>query len=468
MTNFTLLPTIELGPFGPATRIRMMSTSARRIPPLFVTTTSAMSYTAPTLSAGATYYWKVVANGSVSSTVRSFTTQSVVPAGLQYYPVTPCRVADTRSYGGMTGPSGPPSMTAGSSRSFPVSGSCGIPANAVAYPLNITAVPQTGYLGWLTTWPTGQQRPVASTLNSWNGVIVANAAIVPAGTGGAISVFVSDPSDVFVDVNGYFAPPASDGLQFYPITPCRVADTRSYGGKTGASGPPSMASGTSRAFPVVAASCGIPSTAVAYALNMTAVPLTNYFGWLTAWPTGKPMPVASTLNSWDGTIVANAAIVPAGTGGSISVFASDPADVFFDINGYFAPPAASGLDFYPVNPCRIADTRAYVSMMGPFGAPSMAAGGSRDFPVLSSTCGTPSSAAAYALNVTAVPTTPYLGWLTTWPTAQSKPVASTLNSWNGVIRANAALVPAGTAGSVSVFVSDPAEVFFDINGYFSR
>ena len=329
--------------------------------PLFVTTTSAMSYTAPTLSAGATYYWKVVANGSVSSPTWSFTTQTVVPAGLQFYPVTPCRVADTRSYGGMTGPSGPPSMTASSTRSFPVSGSCGIPANAVAYSLNVTAVPQTGYLGWLTTWPTGKPMPVASTLNSWNGVIVANAAIVPAGTGGALSVFVSDPADVFVDVNGYFAPPASDGLQFYPITPCRVADTRSYGGKTGASGPPSMARGTSRTFPVVAASCGIPSTAVAYALNMTAVPQTNYFGWLTTWPTGKPMPVASTLNSWDGTIVANTTIVPAGTGGSISIFASDPADVFFDINGYFAPPTVSGLDFYPVNPCRIADTRAFVA-----------------------------------------------------------------------------------------------------------
>jgi hypothetical protein len=29
---------------------------------------------------------------------------------------------------------------------------------------------------------------------------------VPAGTGGAVSVFVSDATDVIVDINGYFAP----------------------------------------------------------------------------------------------------------------------------------------------------------------------------------------------------------------------------------------------------------------------
>jgi hypothetical protein len=47
--------------------------------------------------------------------------------------------------------------------------------------------------------------------------------------------------------------------------------------------------------------------------------------------------VVSTLNAWDGLVRANAAIVPAGADGAISVYVSDAADVFFDINGYFAP-----------------------------------------------------------------------------------------------------------------------------------
>jgi len=37
-------------------------------------------------------------------------------------------------------------------------------------------------------------------------IVVANAAIVPAGTDGAISVFVTNQTHVILDINGYFAP----------------------------------------------------------------------------------------------------------------------------------------------------------------------------------------------------------------------------------------------------------------------
>jgi hypothetical protein len=47
---------------------------------------------------------------------------------------------------------------------------------------------------------------LVSTLNSFRGFVAANAAIVPAGTNGAVSFFVTDPSDLIVDVNGYFGP----------------------------------------------------------------------------------------------------------------------------------------------------------------------------------------------------------------------------------------------------------------------
>ena len=54
----------------------------------------------------------------------------------------------------------------------------------------------------------------------------ANAAIVPAGANGAVSVYVSDTSDVVLDIDGYFAPAGKSTLAFYPLPPCRVADTR--------------------------------------------------------------------------------------------------------------------------------------------------------------------------------------------------------------------------------------------------
>jgi hypothetical protein len=47
---------------------------------------------------------------------------------------------------------------------------------------------------------------VVSTLNSYGGTVVANAAVVPAGTAGAINIRVTDPTDVLIDIDGYFAP----------------------------------------------------------------------------------------------------------------------------------------------------------------------------------------------------------------------------------------------------------------------
>jgi hypothetical protein len=71
--------------------------------------------------------------------------------------------------------------------------------------MNATVVPP-GSLGYLTVWPTGLPQPFVSTLNSLDGQITANALIVPSGTGGAIDAFVTDSSDIIVDINGYFAP----------------------------------------------------------------------------------------------------------------------------------------------------------------------------------------------------------------------------------------------------------------------
>lgn len=120
--------------------------------------------------------------------------------------VPPCRVMDTRAGEGKTGPFGPPTMTPGSTRTVPVPQSaCNIPAAAKAYSVNVTVVP-AGPLAYLSIWPAGQPQPLVSTLNSFDGKIVANAAIVPAGTDGAVSVFVTDRTDFIVDINGYFAP----------------------------------------------------------------------------------------------------------------------------------------------------------------------------------------------------------------------------------------------------------------------
>ena len=81
-------------------------------------------------------------------------------------------------------------------------------------------------LNYLTIWPTGQTQPNVSTLNAPTGTVVANAAIVPAGTTGQVSVFAYDDSNVILDINGYFAPPGPGGLALHTVVPCRVIDTR--------------------------------------------------------------------------------------------------------------------------------------------------------------------------------------------------------------------------------------------------
>jgi uncharacterized repeat protein (TIGR03803 family) len=107
-----------------------------------------------------------------------------VPVALQYVSIAPCRLVDTRPHNGGSGP-----IPGGTAESFvvPQLGGCNIPTTAAAFSLNVTAVPP-GPLGYLTLWPTGENRPIVSTLNSPDGRTKANAAIVPAGADGAVSV----------------------------------------------------------------------------------------------------------------------------------------------------------------------------------------------------------------------------------------------------------------------------------------
>ncbi len=404
-------------------------------------------------------------SGTVTIAGQTFTvTQAgatTTTQGLAFYPLPPCRLVDTRG-GGFSGSFGQPNLAAGASRDFPLLySSCGVPPVAQAYSLNVTAVP-LGPLAYISIWPTGQPQPLVSTLNAVDGNIVANAAIVPAGTNGSISVFASNATNLVIDVNGYFAGATAQGLAFYPVTPCRAVDTRN-GAMPSGLGTPSMPARASRNLPLESSPCGLGSTAQAYSVNATVVPA-GPLTYLTVWPTGVSLPTVSTLNSPTGSVIANAAIVPAGDSGAISAFASDATNLIVDANGYFGSPGGTGaLYFYPIKPCRIADTR---SGGAPFGAPTMSGGASRDFPIPSSSCGIPATAQAYSLNMTVVPAAS-LGFLTTWPSGKQQPGVSTLNSARGQVVANAAIVPAGNGGAISVYVTDKTDVIIDINGYFA-
>ncbi len=403
---------------------------------------------------------KVYVNNEGDNTVSVIAGANAIP--LQFVAVPPCRLIDTRKTGG--------AIPAGTFPTFNLpqlaqsaSPPCTSLSPAAAFSLNVTVVPG-GQMGYLSIWPTGEDQPVVSTMNSLDGRAKADAAILPAGYQGDINVYVTDTTNVVLDINGYFAPVTSSTLAFYPLAPCRIADTRNNTYPAGL-GTPHLYASDERDFPVLSSSC-IPAgvTPMAYSLNFTAVPYPSMgykMGYLEVWPMGQmPQHPVSTLNNATGTIVANAAIVPAGTEGEIAALGSSDTDLIIDINGYFAPAGSGGLSLYPVAPCRVLDTR-HIGNGQPFTQTLNPPVDSANSP-----CQPPAAAQAYVFNATVIPVAS-LGYLTLWPDGTTRPVVSTMNAADGWITNNMAIVPAGTAGKVDAYANGLTQLILDISSYFA-
>lgn len=131
---------------------------------------------------------------------------NAVPSAASHFIATvPCRVLDTRN-------SGSP-IPANSTRTVDVPGSgCGIPPGASAYSMSFTAMNPADN-GYLTAYPTGSARPTTATMSYLaGGAAFDNAAIVPAGTAGAIDAYVAAQLHLIVDINGYFKEPVVVGV----------------------------------------------------------------------------------------------------------------------------------------------------------------------------------------------------------------------------------------------------------------
>ncbi len=157
-------------------------------------------------------YWTPAGNAEgTESAARGAGRQALVTLSgpLPFVAVTPCRVIDTRAGSGFPAGYGQPSLPGGGAqRTFVINGQCGIPADAQAVSFNFAVwVPTTR--GDLRVFPTGATTPLVSTLNWEAGILsLANAAVVPLGAGGAVTVQVDGPGtvDIFVDINGYYSP----------------------------------------------------------------------------------------------------------------------------------------------------------------------------------------------------------------------------------------------------------------------
>lgn len=262
----------------------------------------------------------------VVDTVGSF------PVTTNYAAQTPSRYLDTRAgeqtFDGTS--AGVGRRTARTVLSAPVAGRGGVPAGAKAVVVNIGVV-NPGADGFVTAYPCGEDRPVASNLNFVAGQTVSNAAVVRVGTGGEICLYTLAATDLIVDVQGSF----TDDDAFGSFSPFRLFDSRP-GQSTG----DGRQAGTGRAAAGsiteidIGGRAGIPATAGAVSLSVIVVNPSGP-GYATVFPCGQGTPTASNLNYQPGDITTNAVFARIGAGDKVCLYTLTDADVVVDVNGWF-------------------------------------------------------------------------------------------------------------------------------------
>jgi hypothetical protein len=134
---------------------------------------------------------------------------------LTFVPMAPCRLADTRPSSGHTALGSTP-LAANTPRNLPIAGACSVPTGAIAeaYSLDVTVVPvaPTGG-GYLLVYPNPETPVPVNTVASmtWNPAASyqSNAVISAASSDGSVNIVVNSPSDVVVDINGFYAAPSN-------------------------------------------------------------------------------------------------------------------------------------------------------------------------------------------------------------------------------------------------------------------
>jgi hypothetical protein len=240
-----------------------------------------------------------------------------VSAG-RFEAIEPFRVVDTR----------PRRPRAGSTVAVNLAGL--LPANldVQAVVANITAV-DTAAGGFFTTYPLGQKRPTASSLNYAAGEVRAGATVAKLGVSGSqvgFNVYTMSAAHVVVDITGLITgpkAPSSDQGLFVPINPTRLLDTRLRG---------------RREWPGGTATFTLPASiagkARAVAMNLTAT-ATMGPGYFTTYAAQTPRRVVSSLNAIRaGQTVANHVFSNASTAG-VSCFSQSGAHIIADVTGWY-------------------------------------------------------------------------------------------------------------------------------------
>jgi hypothetical protein len=382
-------------------------------------------------------------------------------AGSSFVAAGPTRVLDTRNRIGVTTTTPIPANTA---ISLQVTGDNNVPSTGVtAVVLNVTATASTAG-GYLTLYPDQTARPTASNLNFLAGATTPNLVTVPVGADGRIDIYnLAGTTHVIADLAGYYT--TNTGSLYQPVTPTRVLDTRN------AIGVPTttpVAANSSISVQMTGADSVPASGVTAVALNVTATASTKG-GYLTVYPDQTTRPTASNLNFTAGQTTPNLVTVPVGSNGRVDFYnLAGTTHVIADLAGYYTT-AGGGLRFHPTAPHRLTDTRSGIGVASGQVVP-IGAGKSYGVPLTDvnglGNAGPLGTSGALVLNV--VVTAPTVGgYVTVYPSGESRPGVSNLNFLKGQTVANAVLTPVDGTDVEFYNNNGTSQVVVDLFGYFA-
>ncbi len=258
-----------------------------------------------------------------------------LPTGDGYTAMAPVRIFDSRAVHGaaISQPVVKTPLPARTPVEVQVGGTHGVPLTG-AVALNVT-VDQPADPGFLTVYPCGTPVPNASNLNYLKGQTVPNAVSTGLGNDGKVCLYSQFATNVIVDLQGWFSAPGP----LNAVPPVRIADTRAGAGANVPYPTSKVPLSPRTPFEVpVAGLNGVPADAGAVSLNVTVANPVDP-GFLTVYPCGQPVPLASNLNYAAGQTVPNAVQSGVGTGGKVCLYSQFATDVFIDLNGWYPTPA---------------------------------------------------------------------------------------------------------------------------------
>jgi alpha-tubulin suppressor-like RCC1 family protein len=242
--------------------------------------------------------------------------------GMPFTSIAPLRVLDTRSgtgQGGRVAPVGPKAMITLDLSTF-------VPPGTTSVVFNLTGTNPTAPT-FVTAWPSGTL-PTASNLNLVAHAVTPNLVTVGLSADRTVNLYnFAGSIDLIADLAGYYSPGSTQS--YFPLTPIRVLDTRD------ANGNPRIPLGQG-ATTALDLSGWVPSVASSAVFNLTGTNVTAGT-FVTTWPAGGGLPLASNLNLVPGQTSANQAVVALGGGGVNLRNLSGRVDLIVDLAGYFAP-----------------------------------------------------------------------------------------------------------------------------------